>query len=107
MRADAIQIPPQLRDAISDPPAVHFQLGFAGPSCPDSAAQAGEHYALSRKPGKQIAQLRKLNLELSFTRARAPGKYIQDELGSIQHLTVDFVFEIALLPGRELVIKNQ
>ena len=47
----------------ADVPTIAFQLGFAGTSGADAAAQPGESPALSGQPGEEILQLCQLHLE--------------------------------------------
>jgi hypothetical protein len=51
-----------------------------------------------------VFELRKLDLQLAFMRARALGEDIEDQPGAIDHATLRELLEIALLHRRKRVI---
>jgi len=55
---------------------------------------------------QQVIQLSQLNLEAAFARSRARRKNVQNELGAVDDLGVDGLFEVALLGGREVVVED-
>ncbi len=87
-------------------PAVGFELGFAGASGSDAAAQPRHRRAVPAQPRQQIVQLRQFHLQLAFPGARAPGENIQDQLGPVQHLHLQRALQIALLRGRQIAVEN-
>jgi hypothetical protein len=65
-------------DARPDAPAVRFELGFAGASRADAAAEARERGARTGQPGQQVFELRQLDLPLSFPRARTAREDVEE-----------------------------
>jgi len=60
----------------------------------------------ANQAGRQVFQLRQLDLKLAFERARALGKYIQDQSRAIDHPALEYAFEIAFLRRRQIVIEQ-
>ena len=76
-----------MRDA--DVAAIGFELGFAGAARADAAAQPRQPAPDADQPRQQIFELRELDLQLAFARARAPGEDVEDQLRAIDHLAVE------------------
>ena len=93
-------------NALVNPAAVGFELGFAGTARADAAAQPRHRRAVPGQPRQQIVQLRQLHLQLAFPRARPPRENIQDQLGPVEHLDVQRPLQIALLRGRQIAVEN-
>ena len=51
-------------------------------------------------------QLSQLNLQFTFMGPRALGENIEDKSGAVEHTTLQLSFNIALLAGGEVVVKN-
>ena len=101
-----LQLAPQSGDAFLNAPAVNLQLRFPITAHADAAF-------LSRKvrphPGQSrqdVLQLRHLDLHLAFARACALGEDVEDQRGSIQHLTVKDPLQVAGLRRTQFVIKD-
>ena len=63
-------------DALMNAPAVGFELGFAGASGSDAAAQPRHGRAVAGQPRQQIVQLRQLDLQAGLPGCgRAARKY--------------------------------
>ena len=73
----------------------------------DAASQLRHFNSAAAEPWQQILKLRQLYLQLSFTGAGVTGKDIQDQLGAVDHPRVHYLLDVALLGGREIVIKQQ
>ena len=86
--------------------AIGLQLGFARSAGADAAAQLRHLHAAPRQPRQQILQLRQLHLQLPFTGARMAGKDIEDQLRAANHPHMHNVFNVSLLRGRKIVIKD-
>ena len=81
-----------LADALRDLPAIHLELGFAGTSRSDAAAEPGHLNAASGQPRQQIVQLREFHLQLTFPRPRAPGEDVENQLRAIDNLALECRF---------------
>jgi len=68
-----------VRDAQADAPAVHLEFRLARAARTNTAAQTRERVARSDKVCRSVAQLRELDLQLTFTRPRMTRKYVKDE----------------------------
>ena len=73
-------------DARADPAAVHLELGLARTPGADAAAEPRERAAGADQARQQVLELRQLDLQLAFARARAPGEDVEDELRAIDDL---------------------
>jgi hypothetical protein len=51
-------------------------------------------------------ELRQLDLELAFPRARVAGEDIEDELGAVEHPAGERGFEVAQLGGAQVVVEE-
>jgi hypothetical protein len=73
-------------DAMANPAAIGFELGFARAPGADAAAESRERRARTDEPREQVFELRELDLELAFARASALGEDVQDELRAVDDL---------------------
>ncbi len=69
--ADQVDLFREHADAVPDPAAIGFEFGFAGASRADAAAEPRQRGARADQPRQQVLQLRQLDLQLAFARARA------------------------------------
>ena len=90
-----------------DVPPVRFQLGFAGASGTDAAAQPGQGRTLSPQPWQQIAQLSKLHLQLALLAAGTLGENVQNQGGAVDHPDLAGFFQVADLGGSQLPVEDQ
>src|ERR1043165_8426074 len=97
----------QMVDAFSDAAAVCFELRFTGASAANAAAQAREARSLTGETGKQIAELRQLDLHLAFSAMRPLRKDVENQLGPIDHRQVGNLRNLAHLSRRQILIKNE
>ena len=104
--ADRVDLLRQDADAVADAAAVGFELGFAGAARADAAAQPRQRVARSDQPRHQVLELRELDLQLAFPRARAAREDVEDELRAIDDLAIERAFEIAQLRRRQLVVED-
>ena len=72
-------------DAAVNLPAVGFQLGFAGTSGADAAAQLRHLHASSGQSRQHVFELRQFHLQLAFARSRVAGKDVEDQLRAVHH----------------------
>ena len=96
----------QRANAGANAPAVVLQLLLARAARADAAAQPGELGAASPQPRQQVVQLGQFHLQLALPAASSAGKNIQNQLGAVNHLQVQFALQIAQLRGREVVIED-
>jgi len=61
---------------------------------------------LPDEPGQKILVLSQFDLKLSFVGSSLPGKYVQNQSGAVNNFNPQLLFEISLLPWRQLVIKD-
>ena len=87
--------------------AVGFELGLARSAGADAAAKLRHLRATPGQPWQHVLKLRQFDLELAFAGAGVAGKDVKNELGAIDDATVEFVFEITKLGGRQLVVEDE
>jgi hypothetical protein len=75
---DIKQPPPQRCDTFTQPPPVHFQLGFPRTASPDTASKSREMSPLPGKPGSEIFELGEFNLEFSGETFGVLRKNVED-----------------------------
>lgn len=93
-------------DPLADQPAVGFELRFAGAAQADTAFLPLQVSPRANQPGRQILQLRELDLQLAFVAAGALREDIEDQARAIDHAPVQRLLQIALLGGRECVVED-
>ena len=76
--ADMLEVVLQLFDAARNPPAISFQLCFAGTARADPAAETRHLSSASGEPRQQIIQLRELHLKPPLASAGARSEDVQD-----------------------------
>ena len=104
--AHAFQVVLDLLDAAGDAAAVGFQLGFAGTAGADAAAQPRHLHAVAGEARQQVVQLRQFHLQAAFAGAGARGEDIEDELGAVDDLGIEGLFQVALLGGGQVVVED-
>src|SRR5581483_1905282 len=80
--------------------AIGFQLSFARTSGTDAAAELHHFQTAPGQTRQQIFQLRKFDLQLSFTGAGVAREDVEDELRAINHPGTDNLLDISLLGRR-------
>jgi hypothetical protein len=105
--ADGVEFADEFVDALLDFAAVGFELGFAFAAAhADAAFLAGK---VGPEPGQarqQMLQLGQFDLQLAFPGAGALSEDVEDQLGAIEDLEFEHLFEAAALAGRQLVIED-
>src|SRR5690606_18603865 len=96
----------QSADAIPYQAAVGFQLGFTGPTHTDTTLLALEVSPAAHQTCSHKIELGKFHLELALIGSRTLGKNIENEAGTIKNPAFKEGFKIALLAGRQAVIKD-
>ena len=105
-RAHGFQLLGDFADALVDAAAIGFELGFAGPACADASAQTRHPGAVACQARQQIPELCQFHLQPAFPGTRAAGEDVEDQLCAVDDLGVERLFQIALLRGCELVIRD-
>ena len=95
----------QLLHALAEQAAIELELRFARTAQADRAAAL----ALQMRPAahearRHVLQLRELDLQLAFVRARALREDVEDQPGAIDDAALGELFEIALLHRRERAV---
>src|SRR5690606_24427529 len=93
-----LQLALQLYDFVLQDPPVGLDLCFAGAAEEAAAAAlALEMGPASDQPALLVVEMRKLDLQGAFLRPRPLAEYLQDQRRAVEHLGVEFLFEISLL----------
>src|SRR5215831_2354233 len=93
-------------DAVTNLPAVHFELRFAGATSANAAAQSRQVLSISRQTRQPVFQLCKLDLELAFFCAGATREDVQNKSGSVDNLSLEGFLQVLCLAGRKLVVED-
>src|SRR4029450_4740975 len=104
---DLVELDLDARDALFDDAAIRFDLGLAG------AAQEAEPAPLTLEMGPEAHQsalltreMRKLDLQRSLARARAPSENFKDQSRAVDYFRVPRLLQIALLNRRKRTIHH-
>jgi len=65
----------------------------------DAAAEPRESRTRADEAWHEVFELRELDLQLAFTRTRATGEDVEDQLRAIDHLPVERALEANSTPG--------
>ena len=104
--ADLLDVVADGVDARADPAAIRFELRLAGTACADAAAEPRQRVARADEPRQQVLQLRELHLQLAFARPRAAREDVEDQLRTVDHLSLEPLLELPQLRGAQLVVED-
>jgi len=119
LAAHFFQFPPELGDALVDPPAVNLELGFAGAAQADAAGAAaaggaaglaGQVRPLAGEARLAVLVLGQLHLQRALAGAGVLGEDVQDQRGAIHDddvVAVEGFLQLALVAGRKLVVEDE
>lgn len=93
-------------DALADQPAVGFELRLAGAAQADATLLPLEVGPGPNQAGREVLQLRELDLQLAFVAARALREDVENEARTIDDAPIKHSLQIALLSGCERVIED-
>ena len=102
----ALQLLFQRADFLADQASVGFELGFARAFEADAAFLALQMAVTAHQAAAQMAELRQFHLQFTLLRLRPLGKNRQNQAHAVEHAALQRFFQIALLRGRELVVKH-
>jgi hypothetical protein len=85
---------------------VGFQLGFAGTAKADTAADTGQVGPHPGEPGKQVLQLRQLDLELGLVASRASGEDVENHFRPVHDPDLELTLEVGTLNRRQLFVED-
>ena len=105
--AHVVELALQQRDALLDLAAVDFELRFAGTARADAAAQPRERGARADQVRLAVAQLRELDLQLAFARARVLREDVEDEHRAVDDRQRDDLLEVRALARPQIVEHEQ
>ena len=77
-----------------------------GPRVPMPPPSRDSAVAGADQPRQQVLQLRELDLQLAFARARAPREDVENQLRAIDDLAADRLLDLAQLRRRQLVVED-
>ena len=101
------QLALQPDDPVLQHAPVGLDLGFAGAAQEaGAAALALQVGPAPHQPALLVIEMGKLHLQRAFLGARPLAEYLQDQPGAVQHLDVQFLFEIALLHRRQRMVDD-
>ena len=107
LAADDIEFLADLLDAFLHAAAVGLELGFAFAAAhADAALLAREMAPVAGQAREQMLELRQLDLELAFPRARTPGEDVENERGAVEDLARENLLQVAALRGGKLVVED-
>ena len=97
----------QAMNPIAHASSVCFQFCFARAAPANAACQTRECRILpDHEPGKNVFQLRQLNLNLTFVRLSTLGKNVQNQLRTIDDFQIGGLGDRAHLRRLQLAIKD-
>ena len=104
---DAFELGLDALDAVLDHAAVGLELRLAGAAeKAEAAALALEMRPRAHQPALLVIQMRVLDLQRAFARARAAAEDFQDQPGAVDDLRVPGLFQIALLHRRDRAVHH-
>src|SRR5690606_1618503 len=86
--------------------AVELELGFARPAHSNTALLAFKVFPHTRQAGREVLQLRELDLQLAFMALRPQGKDVKDQSDTINNPSSKNAFQVALLRWRQCMIEK-
>ncbi len=92
--------------AVGEDALVEFDLRFAGAPQADAAFLPVEVSPAAHQPRLRVPQLRQLHLQLTFVRSRTRAEDIEDQFGARHHAALQFLFDVALLRRRQIVVDH-
>lgn len=93
-------------DAIAQQATVGLQLGLTRTAQADPPFLALQVRPAAHQASRQMAQLRQLNLQLTFMGTRPLGEDIQNQPGAIDDAALAQTFQVALLRWRQRVVEQ-
>src|SRR5690606_2315395 len=106
LRAHLVELLAQHLHPMADQPPVGFQLGLARSAQADPALLPLEVTPAMLEAGREMLQLRELDLELALVTARALRKDVQNETGPIDDSALQPQLEVALLRRSEVMVED-
>lgn len=103
---DAGELFLEVADAVGDEPPVLLELLFAGSAHADATLVPGEVGPHALEAGHGVLELGEFDLELGLVGAGAGGEDVEDDLGAVDDLDLEGLFEVAGLGGSEIVVEE-
>jgi hypothetical protein len=104
--AHLFQILANLGHARPDPPPVRLQLGLAGSSSANSAAEPLQMGPGAVEAREEVIELCQLHLQLTLSALGPLGKDVQDQPSSVHHPFPQQFLQIPLLRSGELFVQD-
>jgi hypothetical protein len=102
-----LQVLVNLRDPVSNAPAVGLDLRFTRSTRADSATEARKHATQAGHTREHVLKLREFDLQSSLTRMRALREDVQDHCRPIEYLDLEFLFERSFLRRAEVIVDDE
>ena len=88
-------------------PPVRLQFRLAGAAGADAGAEPGQARALTGEPGQAVLELRELDLETAFPRARPLGEDVEDERRAVDDSGARRLLDVAKLGRRQFAVEDE
>jgi hypothetical protein len=101
-----LQLSTNVVNTIHQSTSIDFELSFTWAPCTYPTGLLGERPIGATKSRQSVLQQRQLNLGFTFRRASVLREDVQDYGRTIDGRATKYLFEVALLSGRKIVLED-